>query len=290
VRYQVRHVTHYAYAAPVVHAHHVAHLRPRSLPGQRVEHAYVTSTPGPMLLTHGVDYFGNATDYFELRGSHDSLEVIATSNVETQPQPLATSLPRLSPSWGDVESALSNDPELIPMQEYRLASPLVRPSSALRDYALTSFTPGRPLIEATIALNQAIWKDFKYEPLATDVSTPLTRVITEKRGVCQDFAHVAVGCLRSLGLAARYVSGYLETTSSPDRPQLTGANASHAWASVYIPEIGWLDFDPTNNVLPSDRHVTVAWGRDFSDVSPLKGVMLGGGSHVVRVGVEVQPI
>jgi transglutaminase-like putative cysteine protease len=159
----------------------------------------------------------------------------------------------------------------------------------LSAYAAPSFAARLPLIDAVIDLNRRINTDFTYDPAATDTSTPLAQVLREKRGVCQDFAHVAIGCLRSLGLAARYVSGYLETQPPPGQARLVGADASHAWASVYVPDLGWLDFDPTNNMLPSERHITVAWGRDFSDVTPLKGMVLGGGAHTLTVGVDVEP-
>jgi len=178
----------------------------------------------------------------------------------------------------------------VSIREFCFDSPLVRSHHLLREYAEQSFSVGRALEEAIIELNERIHADFKYEPTATDVSTPLAQVMRDRRGVCQDFAQVAVGCLRSMGLPARYVSGYLETQPPPGQTKLVGADASHAWASAYLGERGWLDFDPTNNALPSDQHVTVAWGRDFSDVSPLRGVVLAGGSHRIIVGVDVQRI
>jgi transglutaminase-like putative cysteine protease len=159
----------------------------------------------------------------------------------------------------------------------------------LLDYAVPIFTRKRPIVEAVLELNHRIHTEFKYDPSATDISTPLGQVMREKRGVCQDFAHVAIGVLRSVGLPARYVSGYLETTPPAGRERLIGADASHAWASTFVPGFGWLDFDPTNDVVTSERHITVAWGRDFSDVSPLKGVVLGGGRHTLSVGVDVEP-
>jgi transglutaminase-like putative cysteine protease len=159
----------------------------------------------------------------------------------------------------------------------------------LAEYAAPIFTPGRPFVDAVGELSERIFREFKYEPLATDVSTPLAQVLRERRGVCQDFAQLAVGCLRSLGLAGRYVSGYLETDAPPGRPKLVGADASHAWASAFLPTLGWIDFDPTNAVFPGERHVTVAWGRDFSDVSPLRGIVLGGGQHSLAVAVDVTP-
>lgn len=153
---------------------------------------------------------------------------------------------------------------------------------------MPSFPNGRPMLDAVLELNDCVHSDFSYEPASTDVSTPLAQVMRERRGVCQDFAHVMVGCLRSIGLAARYVSGYLETVPPPGQPRLVGSDASHAWVAAFVPGLGWLDMDPTNALLPNLSHVTVAHGRDFSDVSPLKGVVLGGGRHSVKVGVDVQ--
>lgn len=290
MRYRIRHSTRYHYENNVVHAHHLAHLRPRTLPTQQVERCEITTTPPSVAGRHGLDYYGNHVDSFEVFGIHDSLEVVATSTVNVQANPLATSRPLIDTSWENVTQLLNSSPRLLEAQEFRLASPLVRPFSALREYALKSFTPNRPLLAAAVDLNHRINRDFKYEVNATDESTPLALVMEDRRGVCQDFAHVAVGCLRSLGLAARYVSGYLETTPPPGRPRLIGADASHAWASVYVPDVGWFDFDPTNDALPSERHITVGWGRDFSDVSPLKGVVLGGRSQTMAVGVDVARI
>jgi transglutaminase-like putative cysteine protease len=290
MRYQVHHVTRYSYQTPVVHAHHLAHMRPRSLPNQQVERCEIVTNPPCAAAQHYLDYFGNHVDAFELFGTHETLEVSATSTVNVAPNPLAESQALLDTSWNTVIDRLDRDPTLLDVQELRLASPIIRPFSAVREYAARTFTPNRPLMAAVIELNERIFRDFKYDPTATDESTPLALVMEDRRGVCQDFAHLAVGCLRSLGLPARYVSGYMETAPPAGRERLIGADASHAWASVYVPDLGWFDFDPTNNVLPSDRYVTVGWGRDFSDVSPLKGVLLGGPSQQVAVGVDVERI
>jgi transglutaminase-like putative cysteine protease len=161
---------------------------------------------------------------------------------------------------------------------------------ALRRYAAASFPAGRPTLEALLDLTQRIYRDFTYDPRATTVSTPLNQVWRTRRGVCQDFAHFQIGCLRALGLPARYVSGYLVTKPPPGKPRLVGADASHAWVALYCPGVGWIDADPTNNVLPAEHHITVAYGRDFSDVSPVKGVILGGGHHTLSVAVDVTPV
>ena len=166
----------------------------------------------------------------------------------------------------------------------------VKRSPALAEYATPSFAPGRPILDATADLSARIHREFRYDAKATTISTPLAEVLANRHGVCQDFAHLAIGCLRSLGLAARYVSGYLESRPPPGRARLVGADASHAWLAVFAPGLGWVDFDPTNNVLPSERHLTLAWGRDYGDVSPIRGVILGGGSHTMSISVDVAPL
>jgi transglutaminase-like putative cysteine protease len=187
-----------------------------------------------------------------------------------------------------VARRLEADTTLLSAREFVFDSPLVRAHPSLAAYAEPTFRPGRPIVEAILELNHRIETEFAYDPSATDISTPLAQVLRQRRGVCQDFAHVAVGCLRSMGLAARYVSGYLETMPPPGMPRLVGADASHAWASVFLPDFGWLDLDPTNDLLPSGRHIVVGWGRDFSDISPLIGVVLGGGQHRLTIGVDVE--
>jgi len=167
---------------------------------------------------------------------------------------------------------------------------LIAGSPVLAEYTAPSFTKERPLLEAVADLTGRIHRDFTFDRTATTVATPLQTVFRTRRGVCQDFAHLEIACLRSLGLAARYVSGYLESVPPPDQPRLTGADASHAWVSVFCPPVGWVDVDPTNDVLADERHVTVAWGRDYGDVSPLRGVILGGGQHALHVGVSVVPV
>lgn len=287
--YVVQHTTRYEYDVPVVHAHHLARLRPRELDHQHVLSAELRIEPAPQMAIGREDYFGNRTDAIEVLNAHETFEVTSLSTVTTEPNPLSEQPPLGAMSWEQACVHLDNVSVSLRQSELRFDSPLVRAHAMLKDYALTVFEPGRDLTECIIELNRNIYADFKYEPAATDVSTPLGQVMRERRGVCQDFAHVAIGCLRSVGLAARYVSGYLETIPPPGKPRLVGADASHAWASAFVPGHGWLDFDPTNAVLPSERHITLAWGRDFSDVSPLKGVVLGGGAHRLSVAVDVEP-
>jgi transglutaminase-like putative cysteine protease len=285
-RYRVRHTTRYEYESPVLHATHALHLEPRGLKHQRVLESRLDISPDVAELQSGRDYFGNMTHFVELLSPHEALEVSCESRVEVAPPQLELA-PATRLSWEKVREQLQRDRSLISAREFCFDSPLVRSHSMLAEYAAPIFTSGRPFVDAVGELSERIFREFKYEPLATDVSTPLAQVLRERRGVCQDFAQLAVGCLRSLGLAGRYVSGYLETEPPPGRPKLVGADASHAWASAFLPSLGWIDFDPTNAVFPGERHVTVAWGRDFSDVSPLRGIVLGGGQHTLAVAVDV---
>jgi transglutaminase-like putative cysteine protease len=226
--------------------------------------------------------------YFSVQDIHQSLEVTAVSHVRVAPRPLAES--RSSAPWEKARRALRDDPdpEVREARQFVLESPFVSCSRAIRDYASESFPSGRALLEAVMDLTQRIYRDFTYDPHFTTLATPLSEVMGKRRGVCQDFAHLATACLRSLGLAARYVSGYLETLPPPGQAKLVGADASHAWIAVYLPGEGWAEFDPTNDCMAGERHITLAWGRDYGDVAPLKGVMSGGGSHTLKVAVDVE--
>lgn len=289
--FRVRHQTAYAYEAPVLHAHHLAHLRPRRFDYQVPLRTLLEITPAVRDQHREEDYFGNDCDALEILSPHERFEVVALSEVKLEERAI---LSRLSEpavrelAWERVADQLAADRSLLVAREYCFDSWLVRTHPTLREYAASSFAPKRGLLECVLELSDRIHDDFKYEPSATDVSTPLLQVMRERRGVCQDFAHVMIGCLRAMGLAARYVSGYLETFPPPGQPRLVGSDASHAWVAVFFPAVGWLDLDPTNALLPSQSHITVAFGRDFNDVSPLKGVVLGGGRHSVKVGVDVQ--
>jgi transglutaminase-like putative cysteine protease len=287
-RYRVSHTTRYEYESPVLHATHAMHLEPRNLGHQRVLESRLTISPDQAELQASRDYFGNAMHFLEVLAPHDVLEVKSESRVEVAPPQLELT-PATRLSWEKVREQLERDRQFLAAREFCFDSPLVRSHQMLAEYAAPIFAPGRPFVDAIGELSERIFREFKYEPLATDVSTPLAQVLRERRGVCQDFAQLAVGCLRSLGLAGRYVSGYLETEAPAGRPKLVGADASHAWASAFLPSLGWIDFDPTNAVFPGERHITVAWGRDFSDVSPLRGIVLGGGQHSLAVAVDVTP-
>jgi transglutaminase-like putative cysteine protease len=290
MRYDIIHRTVYNYDSIVLVSQHVARLTPRALPGQRSLAHELDIEPHPALCTHREDYFGNRAAFFSVASAHRSLVVVARGRVEVQrPQPPP---PGETPSWETAREfcradICSTTPEAA---EFIFASPLVPLLPELEDYAKPSFSASRPLLDAVLDLTARIHKDFQFDPRATTVATPLEQVIKNRRGVCQDFAHFQIGCLRCLGLAARYVSGYMETLPPPGKTRLAGADASHAWVQVFIPPGIWIDVDPTNNLLPSDRHVLVAWGRDFDDVSPIRGVIVGGGKHELKVGVDVIPV
>jgi transglutaminase-like putative cysteine protease len=287
MKLSVQHRTTYRYAASVSTSHHDARLAPRASEQQRVDAFDVTVTPAPNYIRRRLDYFGNRVLHFDLSEPHQLLEVVATSSVEIDPA--AFPILRSSPPWEQVAARLKSDRRRDALDACQMTfdSPHVVRGEAFRAYAASSFAPGRPLLDALRELTRRIHDDFEYDPSATDVSTPVERVLAERRGVCQDFAHFMLSCLRSLGLGARYVSGYLLTRPPPGSPRLVGADASHAWISVWLPDHGWLDCDPTNAIEPRDEHVTVAYGRDFSDVTPLRGVILGGGAHQLEVAVDV---
>jgi transglutaminase-like putative cysteine protease len=271
-------------------SHHVARLTPRPLLFQRRIAHELTVNPSPSLVTHRDDYFGNRTTFFTVAGSHRTLTVTSSSEVEILARP-ASATADLAP-WEAVRDLFCGHKasSATEAQEFIFPSAFVPRLRALADYASESFAAQRPMLEAVSGLTRRIFNDFKFDPRATTIATPLEQVIKDRRGVCQDFAHFQIGCFRALGLPARYVSGYLETEPPPGKVKLAGADASHAWVQVFIPSTGWVDVDPTNNLLPSDRHVTVAWGRDFEDVSPIRGVIVGGGKHELSVAVDVTPL
>lgn len=291
--YQILHDTHYRYAAPVSLAQQLAHLWPRACPWQRNHEQQLLVSPQPCQRQDALDVFGNPLTRLVFERPHDELKVSARLKVEV----LARGELDLtqSPAWEQACTALRYSgqallPEVLEAARFRFESPYVHLKQVFSDYAADCFTPGRPLLAAVDGLMQKIFAEFSFDAAATQVATPLLQVLEERRGVCQDFAHLMLACLRSRGLAARYVSGYLLTQPPPGQPRLIGADASHAWVSVFCPEQGWVDFDPTNNIRPALEHITLAWGRDFADVSPLRGVILGGGSHDPEVQVTVLPL
>jgi len=287
MRYRVRHQTRYRYAEAVSLCHNEAYLLPRACARQRCTRSVLTIEPAPAVTREREDFFGNRVCYFAVQRSHEHLQVTADSEVEVL-SPEAGLLD--SPPWEAVRERVAADTTTpgLEARDFVLPSAFVPPDDAVWDYARASFPPGRPLLEAVRDLTRRIHQEFRYDPGFTTIVTPLAEVLAHRRGVCQDFAHLQIACLRSLGLPARYVSGYLETLPPPGKAKLQGADASHAWVSVYDPEQGWTDFDPTNDQLVGEQHITTAWGRDYGDVTPLKGIIFGGGEHTLEVAVDVE--
>ena len=289
MNYTITHRTIYKYTAAVSASFHAARFEPQTLGGQICQAFELDVWPAPAVKKSRIDYFGNSVSFFSIQEMHRKLEVAARSRVTvraaTQPA-LALSAP-----WKEVRERFRDpvSPADVKPYEFRLDSPLLMAAPTLADYAKQSFPDGTPTLAGVRDLTRRIFRDFKYDPRATTVATPLDEVWKKRAGVCQDFAHLAIAALRSLGLPARYVSGYLRTIPPPGKPRLIGADASHAWFAAYCPQHGWLDFDPTNDVLCGEDHITVAMGRDFSDVSPLSGILTGGGEHEVVVEVDVKP-
>ena len=291
VRYRVRHETTYDYRRNVTLSQQVVHMTPRSFAYQTVvSHQLVIEPDPPDWSTH-IDYFGNATKTFTLASPHRRLIIRADSMVELHARPDADKTRDTLP-WESQRDQLANplDTHLLPEVAFLYDSPHVECSTDLRDYARPLFTNGRPLLDACMDLTEHIFQEFEFDPEATTISTPLVEVLQGKRGVCQDFAHLMIGCLRSLGLACRYVSGYILTTPPAGEERLIGADASHAWVSVYCTGIGWVDYDPTNRCLVQDEHVTVGWGRDYGDVAPIRGLVLGGGGQKLNVEVTMERV
>jgi transglutaminase-like putative cysteine protease len=290
MKYRIVHKTEYTYGITVSQCHNIAHLRPRNLPAQQCLGHRLQIDPLPMDLAEHEDFFGNHATYFSIQQPHQTLTVTATSEVELQPRD-GSPLPDTDMPWDEVRRRLTEVPAEAE-REYRqfvLDSPHAAAAPELNAYAAASFPSGRPLLNGVRDLMERVHREFTYDPEFSTVSTPLAEVLASRRGVCQDFAHLAIACLRSLGLAARYVSGYLETLPPPGQVKQQGADESHAWFSVYLPDAGWHDFDPTNNRVPLDQHITTAWGRDYADVTPLKGVLFGGDpGHRPKVAVDMQ--
>lgn len=296
VIYQLHHQTTYQYSLPVRLSHQMLHLTPRELAWQRCLSHQVNIQPAPALVRSYEDNFGNVIKAFSLDTDHTSLDVVAESWVELTPR----LLPAHSMPWEEAVALLSYQgarplsPGMLDASNFLFESSHVRIKREFIHYAEQCFTPGLPLLDGVRALMLRIFDEFAFDPAATTVSTPVTDVFANRRGVCQDFAHLMLSCLRSVGLAARYVSGYLLTQPPPGQPRLIGADASHAWVSVYCPgrdgEAGvWIDADPTNGLFPDTSHITLGWGRDFLDVSPLRGVLIGGGQQTMQVAVTVMP-
>jgi transglutaminase-like putative cysteine protease len=277
----VNHLTRFDYTQPVTVSQQLLRLTPRECPGQTVLDAAISILPSPSFQSDRRDYFGNVITQLAVQSAHTTLTVQAQSRVRVDR--VEERYLDLSTCWEEVGSTLAqpSSAQALEASPFVYASPYVAFDDAVRSFAAASFAPGKPFLPAVAELTGRIFHEFQYEGDVTDVWTPVSSVLAQKRGVCQDFAHLEIACLRSLGLAARYVSGYLLTRPPDGVERLVGADASHAWVSVWSPEFGWVDFDPTNNLVPSGEHVTLAWGRDYGDVSPINGFIVGGGEHTV---------
>jgi transglutaminase-like putative cysteine protease len=293
-RYRIEHHTAYRYSEPVMLSHQQLHLTARSVDFQAVhEHAIIIS-PKPTLRREFIDAFGNPMTEIALESAHRALDIAAHTKLTVNPPAMVDGDD--TPPWEEIREALSYrmawrpEPEVLDATRFLFESPHARVKRELRAYAAECFVPGKPILSAAKALMAKIHAEFRFDAGATTVTTPVMSFFAQKRGVCQDFAHLMISCLRSTGLAARYVSGYLFTRPAPGKPRRVGADASHAWTSLFVPGHGWVDFDPTNDVMPSIEHITIAWGRDFSDVTPLRGVINGGGVQKLDVKVIVEPI
>ncbi len=287
MRYKIHHQTIYEYESLVSYSQHVARLRPSLSPHQSQGSFELKVSPSPESLSHSIDYFGNACSYFGLTTPHRELKIDSYSEVEVK-ESSSIDLD-LSMPWEMVRDILRTS-QLAPdlsASEFSFASPLCPILPELADYARQSFAKEVPILQASKDLTSRIFKDFKFDPKVTTVATPVSEVFAKRAGVCQDFSHLQISCLRSLGLAVAYVSGYIRTLPPPGEERLIGADASHAWVSVYAPQIGWQGFDATNNVHPGKDHIFVARGRDYLDVSPVRGTVFGGGAQTLNIGVTV---
>ncbi|MEJ8851961.1 transglutaminase family protein [Variovorax rhizosphaerae] len=291
----VTHETRYDYTPPVETAQHLAHLKPLATPSQRLISHRLAIKPEPAQRSESPDIYGNARAFFALDTTHQKLVVTAESVVETSNPVLAPHAARTLP-WEQVRERFQyrKDTRYDAATDFAYPSPYVPRHEDFAAYARPSFAPGRPTFDVAMDLCLRIYNEFDYDPESTEVNTPAVEALAQRGGVCQDFAHIMIGCFRTMGLPARYVSGYLLTQPPPGKPRLVGADASHAWVSVYLPGIDgagdWADFDPTNGRQPGEDYVTLAIGRDYSDVSPMRGVLHGGARHTLKVGVTVMPL
>lgn len=286
--YSVEHTTKYQYHEQVSLCHNIAALTPRNTDKQTCKSFNIIISPLPEVLEEHVDFFGNKLYYFVIEQEHEELTVTVRSQVEK------ITSPDVQPSYPDQSWEIVRDILLVSTGEFMEEKQFTHPTEItattpeIKSYAERSFTTSKPLFEAVYDLIKRIYTDFKFTPGFTTVSTPLSVVMKERKGVCQDFAHLAISCIHSMGLPARYVSGYLETLAPAGKEKLTGVDASHAWISVFIPGMGWMDFDPTNNQLATEQYITIGWGRDYFDIIPLKGVIMSSSSHELTVSVDVR--
>jgi transglutaminase-like putative cysteine protease len=293
--YSVSHTTEYIYDDYVNYCHSLATLKPRETPGQHLLEYAIEIEPVPGEISERIDFFGNHVTRFSIQHPHQTLTVTSKAKIARNYGPYLEAFQTdackgitLQEATREIEKI---DPDVLEARQFMLESAFIRKfSNQIRAYASGSFQPERSVFEAGFELMNRIYSDFTFVAGFTNVATPLNDVIREKKGVCQDFAQIAIACIRSVGLPARYVSGYIDTVAPAGKEKLTGADASHAWFSMYIPRFGWVDFDPTNNLIPEDRHIIVGWGRDYYDVPPLKGVIFSNGKHTMKVAVDIQRI
>ena len=291
--FNVKHTTKYEYNAPVIYCHNIATLRPRESKGQQLLDYKIQITPQPAEISERIDYFGNYITRFSIQTEHIELKVTTKSKIVRDYAQFQDSFFSEACRGITLDQTLlalrSTDPDILDARQYILESIFIgRADDNIRDYAEVSFKRNRSVFDAAFELMQRIYTDFQFVSGFTSISTPVAEVMKEKKGVCQDFAQIAIACIRSVGLPARYVSGYIETVPPKGKEKLVGADASHAWFSIFIPGFGWVDFDPTNNLIPMDQHIVVGWGRDYYDVPPLKGVVYGSGKSKLKVAVDIQ--
>jgi transglutaminase-like putative cysteine protease len=288
--FDISHTTTYEYLGDVSISHHLLRLGPRDYSRQSCLSHELAIAPGPATMSVRRDYFGNLAHFVGLETPHKQLVITSHSRVALGPVFIPE--PAETPSWEIVRAGCRDDHsgQALEAHEFTYPSPLVPVAEEFAAYAQPSFAPRRPVLEAVADLTRRISQDFAFDPAATTVTTPVADVLQQRRGVCQDLAHVQIACLRAYGLPARYVSGYLETNPPPGQPKLLGVDASHAWVGFFCPGLGWVDVDPTNNCFPSMRHITVGWGRDYSDVCPIRGVLMGGEGQTLRVAVDVNAV
>jgi transglutaminase-like putative cysteine protease len=286
--YHLRHLTSFRYTQPVTFVYNTLHLKPRALPWQKVQSFQLEIEPNPVVQTERLDYFGNTATFFMIQSPHDAMKVLTRSVIEVLPRPLPT---QLSIPWDTARQGMRTDTSAngLDAYQYSFASAYAKPLEEARIYTLPSCRPGLSIHAVATDLMRRIDTDFTFDPKATTVATPVLEVLQNRRGVCQDFAHLMISCLRSIGISARYMSGYIQTLPPPGQPRLAGADASHAWVAVYCPRAGWLELDPTNNQVADEQYITLGWGRDYYDISPAKGVLFGGGKHTVHAQVDMIP-
>lgn len=290
MNFNITHKTQYRYGHPVALCHNILRLRPRDFPGQACRSFRLAVSPLPESRIERLDFYGNCVTSISLQEPHVEFTITATSQVQVHPRPQLNLAGGIS--WEAARDMLcgSRNSLHIAAQQFLYDSPYVKRADELAEYARPSFTPGRAMLDAVMDLTMRIYNEFDFAPGATDVGTPILQVLKTRQGVCQDFAHLQIGCLRSIGIPARYVSGYIATKPPPDQPRLQGADASHAWLSAFDPITGWVDYDPTNGFIPTDQHITLAWARDYGDISPVRGMIIGGERHSLDVGVDVEPV